>query len=329
MERAHLLAGTRAVIDHSRVLVHLATGIGNIVLATPLLLALRQRFGAIDLLLHPDYAGVAELFRGWSALGSVFDGRAGERPSGAYDVLVPAIPPFAWPRFAAHYRGRGNAVVRPPDALFYQDEQGYYLAFAEQLGWRPDRRPDCFLPVAPAGIAGVTAETLILAPGCKTGQMAKKRWPHFLALAALFPDVVIIGTEDDLLFANGAPMRFPEHVRSLIGNLSLKELAGVLAACGAVVANDSGIGHIAAAVGVPTILVFGPTPDKALGTLPSNATVLRQGLACEPCWFGNRFAACGGRITCLRELSATRVTAALRAASLTLRARVTESSYDL
>jgi ADP-heptose:LPS heptosyltransferase len=299
------------MIDRARVLVHLATGIGNIVLATPLLLALRERLGAVDLLLHADYAGVDDLFRGWSALGTVFDGRAGEFPPGPYDVFVPAIPPFAWPRFAAQYRGRTNIVPRPPDALFYLDEQGYYIAFAEQLGWQQQRRPECFLPVAPASVAGITTDTLILAPGCKTGQMAKKRWPHFPALAELFRDVVVVGTLDDLVLADGKPMRFASHVRSLIGDLSLKELAGVLAAGGAVVANDSGIGHMAAAAGVYTVLVFGPTPDTTLGALASNVTVLRSGLSCEPCWLSNRFAACASRITCLSDLSAARVAAVL------------------
>lgn len=302
-----IVAGTGIVTVRPRVLVHLATGIGNIVLATPLLLTLRQRFSAIDLLLHADYPGVAELFRGWSTVDKVFDGRAGERPPSGYDVLVPAIPPFAWPRFAAQYRGQPNTVPRPPDPEFYQDEQGYYLAFAERLECAIDPRPRCFLPVAPARIVGVTDATLVLAPGCKTGEMAAKRWRYFPELADLFSDVVLVGTSDDLQRWDGVRFRFPSHVRSLIDGLSLRDLASVMASSGAVVANDSGIGYIAAATGVPTILLFGPTPSGALGNLPDNVTVLRAGLPCEPCWFEGRFRACGRRITCLEELTVRHV----------------------
>jgi ADP-heptose:LPS heptosyltransferase len=312
MERAYIFAKPNIVMNGARVLVHLATGIGNIVLATPLLLALRQQFNTIELLVDADYPGMGELFRGWSALAGVFDGRAGERPAGASDIYIPAIPPFAWPRFAARYRGLANVVPRPADELFYQNEQHYYLEFAAQLGCRPQTPAACFLPVPPAVTPGITANTLILAPGCKTGEMTKKRWPYFTELAEAFDDVVVVGTADDLVHADDRPMRFPSHVRSLIDRLSLRELAAAIATGWAVVANDSGIGHIAAAIGTQTVLLFGPTPDRTLGQLPPNVIALRNGLACEPCWFDSRFAACAGRISCLGQLSPARVAAVLR-----------------
>jgi ADP-heptose:LPS heptosyltransferase len=102
-------------------------------------------------------------------------------------------------------------------------------------------------------------------------------------------------------------------VSNLVGRLTLRQTASVLAAAGAVVANDSGLGHIAAAVGVPTVLLFGPTPDVALGRFPPNVMVLRSDLACAPCWFGARFKACGGRIDCLDRLTPARVAEAVTA----------------
>src|SRR5262249_1751031 len=158
-------------------------------------------------------------------------------------------------------------------------------------------------------------DTVVLAPGCKTGEMAAKRWPHFPRLAESFADVVVIGTPDDLRHFNGAAMTFPDHVRSLVGNLALEQVARVLAAAGGVVANDSGLGHVAGAVGAPTILLFGPTPDLTLGRLPRNVTVLRAGLPCEPCWFSNRFARCAGTIDCLDRLAVEDVVKAIVTAS--------------
>jgi ADP-heptose:LPS heptosyltransferase len=149
---------------------------------------------------------------------------------------------------------------------------------------------------------------LVLAPGCKGGEMAAKRWPHFAALAGHFADVAVVGTEDDLRGFGGAPRPpFPPHVRNLVGRLTLRQTAASLAAAGAVVANDSGIGHMAAAVGVPTVLLFGPTPAATLGRFPPNVTVLDAGLPCAPCWFGARFSACGRRIDCLQGLTVSRV----------------------
>jgi ADP-heptose:LPS heptosyltransferase len=288
---------------HQAVLVHLASGIGNIVLATPLLMTLSRQGYAVDLLVDGDYAETAALFRGWSALRAVYNGKANERPGGDYCVRIPAIPPFYWNRYARHYRNATNSLARPPDALFYRDEQAYYLEFARSLGCDLDQGLSYSFPAPRDQTQGITAATLVLAPGCKTGEMAAKRWPHFPSLAERFADVVVVGTPDDLSHFRGAQMHFPGHVRSLVGCLSLVQVAGVLAAAGVVVANDSGLGHVAGAVGAPTVLLFGPTSDRALGRLPGNVTVLRTGLPCEPCWFSQRFSRCAGNIDCLDRLA--------------------------
>src|SRR5215469_3033475 len=289
------------------VLVHLAAGLGNIILATPMLLALSRSGFAVDLLVDGDYGETADLLRGWSALRAVYNGTAGERPPQSYELRIPALPPFYWSRFAADY----SDPPRPADTLFYRDEQAYYLEFARRLGCEVEEPPYYFLPAAPDERNEITADTLVLAPGCKTGEMAAKRWPHFPCLAECFGDVVVVGTADDLHNFDGTPMRFPSHARSLVGRLSLRETADVMAAAGVVVANDSGLGHIAGAVGTPTILLFGPTPDATLGRLPPNVRVLRAGLACEPCWFGDRYGPCAGRVACLPLIQPARVAAAI------------------
>jgi ADP-heptose:LPS heptosyltransferase len=281
------------------VLVHLAAGIGNVVFATPLLVALGRMGLAVDVWLSADYADTADLLRDWSTVRGIVTGIRGR-----YAACLPAVPPFYWRRFAACYRGRAGVVPRPPDALFWSDEQAYYLEFARTMGYSGPK-PDMFLPVSPSFEHGVTSATLVLAPGCKTGEMAAKRWPHFPELAALFPDVAVVGTADDLRRFDGGQLRFPPHVRMLTDRLSLRQTAELLASAGAVVANDSGLGHMSAALGAPTILLFGPTPDRTLGAFPPNVSVIRAGLPCEPCWFsGPRFGACAGRIECLHAIAA-------------------------
>jgi hypothetical protein len=291
-------------------LVHLSAGVGNLVLATPLLAALDMLAYEVDLLLHADYPETADLFRDWSAVGHVY---AGGFPSGtAYHRLVPAVPPFYWARLGRTLQGRRGVLARPPDELFHRDEQRWYLAFAEAMGWPAGRHPVYRLPMAPSGEHGVGGSTLVLAPGCKTGEMAAKRWPHFTALAERFDDVVVVGTDDDLHDAGGKRLHFPAHVRSLAGRLTLRETAEILAAAGAVVANDSGLGHVAGAVGAPTLLLFGPTSDAVLGRFPPNVVVLRGGLPCEPCWTTARLRACAGRRDCLQTLGVDHVAAEVR-----------------
>lgn len=293
-------------------LVHLASGIGNIVQATPLLIALSRHGYTLDVLIDGDYAETADLFQGWSALRTVFNGAVGARPSAPYLKLIAAMPPFYWPRYRQRYAYRGDCVARPPDPLFYQDEQAYYLAFAKTLGCPVQDPLYPFLPIPASQTLGINERTLVLAPGCKTGEMAAKRWPYFAELAEAFEDVVVVGSEDDLRQFDGKPIIFPRHVRCLAGALSLRETAEAIAAAGVVVANDSGLGHVAGATGTPTILLFGPTPDRTLGRLPPNVQILRTGLACEPCWFTARLTACAGGVDCLRQLSVAAVAAAAK-----------------
>lgn len=289
------------------VLVHLASGIGNIILATPLLLVLKRDGFCVDVLIDADYPGAGDLLGDWSGIRTIYDSRRPRPQQSSYAHVLAAIPPFYWGRYARQYARPRQTIYRAPDALFYCDEQAYYLEFARALGCDISNPPYYFLPVAPEASSTAQSTTVVLAPGCKTGEMAAKRWPFFPELAETLSDVVLVGTEDDLDQFAGARMRFPSHIRSLVGRLSLRETATVLASAGAVVANDCGLGHIAAALGTPTILLFGPTPHATLGRFPPNVTVLRRGLDCEPCWFKKRFDACGGKISCLKELTVDEV----------------------
>ena len=284
-----------------QVLAHLASGVGNIVLATPLLIALSEMEFDVDVRLDADYPPTSELLEPWSVVRTV--STRAPLPARDYAYIVPAVPPFYWRRFAHEYRGLRNCVARPPDSVFHTDEQAFYLAFARALGYPPDTRPAYRLPIAPAERFGVTTRTLVIAPGCKTGEMAAKRWPHFPELAERFADVAVVGTRDDL-----PPRPFPAHCRSFVDRLTLRETAEVLASAGLVVGNDSGLSHVAAATGTPTVMLFGPTDHRVLGPLPPNVRVLRAGLPCEPCWTTERLKHCAARVDCLAGLSVDTVT---------------------
>jgi len=64
---------------------------------------------------------------------------------------------------------------------------------------------------------------------------------------------------------------------------SLVQLAGVLKSCTAYVGNDSGITHLAATLGVPTIAIFGPTDPTVWGPRGSQVTVIYEKKSCSPC----------------------------------------------
>ncbi|NJC21358.1 ADP-heptose:LPS heptosyltransferase [Arthrobacter pigmenti] len=111
-------------------------------------------------------------------------------------------------------------------------------------------------------LAGRRARPLVVIhPGATD---PRRRWPtsSFAAVAAMAArdgnDVVVVGDDSDLPAAQEILERAeePDRIRSLAGQLSLSELAGVLSVASVVVGNDSGPRHLAQAVGTPTVGVY-------------------------------------------------------------------------
>ena len=69
----------------------------------------------------------------------------------------------------------------------------------------------------------------------------------------------------------------------LVGRTTLPALAGVLTRCRALVTNDSGAMHLAAAAGVRVAAVFGPTNEHATRPLGDAHTVITHPVWCRPC----------------------------------------------
>jgi heptosyltransferase-2 len=161
------------------------------------------------------------------------------------------------------------------------------------------------------------APLVVLAPGAAYG--GAKRWPpaHFAelacALAADGVEVVMVGSQADLPVgrAVAAEAERLSGSRVAIGNLmgtDLAALAGILAHCRALVTNDSGAMHLAAALGVRVTAVFGPTDERL--TRPSGAghAVLVNPVWCRPCMMRE----CPIDHRCLRGIAAARVVDSVR-----------------
>jgi ADP-heptose:LPS heptosyltransferase len=214
--------------DAELVLVHIGAGIGNVVLATPLLVALSELHFTVDVWLTSDYDQTANLLKAWSAIRTISTDPALDLRLGSYRHVIPAIPPFYWPRYASKLSSILALVPRPSESLFYQDEQEFYLSFARRLGYPPDKRPFVCLPIASSKLQKVGLHTLVVAPGSKTGEMAAKRWPYFSELANEFDDVAVVGITDDLRRHDETPLRFGPHVKTFVDRLALRETAELL-----------------------------------------------------------------------------------------------------
>jgi lipopolysaccharide heptosyltransferase II len=106
------------------------------------------------------------------------------------------------------------------------------------------------------------------------------------------------------------------HV-NLVGKTKLSELITRLRACRLLVTNDTGTMHLAAALGVPTVSIFGSTEPVLTGPLGSQHTVLRHQVPCSPCF---QRTCPFGTYECMTKIQpaqvSTAVLAALRATAL-------------
>lgn len=143
-------------------------------------------------------------------------------------------------------------------------------------------------------------ETLILAPGAAH---ATKRWPYWEALARAWPgDVRAVGGPEDAAIV------------ARIGGVTeagFEATLGALQGAAVLVAGDTGLLHLGAAVGLPVVGLFGPTTAQD-GFWCHTGEALERPLSCRPCSrFGGPVCPIGDH-ACLRDLSVEDVIAAVR-----------------
>ena len=226
--------------------------------------------------LVPWFAGI-ELRIGWSGearLGLLNDRRK----------LVKARYPLMIERFMALADPAGELPEQPYPFPQLQPDRSRALALADKFN----------LP---------TENVVILCPGAEFGPA--KKWPveHFAELASqlleLGQQVWLMGSpkdaQDTAKIKGLAPACF-----DLAGKTSLTDAIDLMSFAGQAVCNDSGLMHVACALGVPTVGVFGSTSPGFTPPLGERAVVVEQSLACRPCFQRE----CPlGHLDCLRTLT--------------------------
>jgi len=157
---------------------------------------------------------------------------------------------------------------------------------------------------------------LALCPGAEFGEA--KRWPseHYAAVADAMTrqgwQVWLFGSKNDHPVGEQIRDRLIPGLReesyNLAGETSLAEAIDLMSCADAVVSNDSGLMHVAAALNRPLVAVYGSTSPGFTPPLAEQVEVVRTGIECSPCFDRTcRF----GHYNCLRLLEPGRVIAAL------------------
>ena len=306
----------------ARVLILRLGGIGDVLLSTPVIRTLSARFpeSRIDFLTKEAYIPI---LKGNPGLNGVI-GFSSENEirglaetvrrirAGKYDAIVDLQNNFRSRLFARFSGARIRKTYRSGRlrrfALVHFRMDRYreevpvplkYLASVRDLGAEDDGRGlDLFLDdsaresvqtrMERAGVAS-GAKIVALAPGA--GRLTK-RWPavRFAEVGRHFGGrgfrVAILGGPKDAEACAAVFAGIGLTAFSFCGSMTLPETAALLERSALLVANDTGVMHMASALKTPTVAVFGPT-TRHFGFFPfrSPAVVLERDLPCRPCSF--------------------------------------------
>jgi heptosyltransferase-2 len=312
------------------VLVIQTAFLGDVVLTTPLLSTLADRYGPVDVVTTPAASSLLENHpairsvvrydkhgsdRGWRGIrrvGGLLRNRRYHRvyvPHRSVRSAVLALWSGARNRIgfadspaAITYTTR---VRRPPAG--HEVERLLALA-GENTGSTPRvslelSAEDHAAADAWLALHAVAPRFAALAPGSVWGT---KRWPYYAELASVLDrPTVIVGGHDDVSLANAVVAAAAGRAVSAAGALTLRGSAALLQRASVLVTNDSAPLHLATAVGTPVVALFGPTvPEFGFGPRGMDDVALgHEGLACRPCSRHGPQICPLGHHRCMRELS--------------------------
>ncbi|HXK02293.1 MAG TPA: lipopolysaccharide heptosyltransferase II [Verrucomicrobiae bacterium] len=157
---------------------------------------------------------------------------------------------------------------------------------------------------------GIPGPAVGISPGAAYGNA--KRWPaeRFAeAAGSLGMPCLIFGSAAERALceeAAAALRRAGRDAWNLAGETTLRDFIDLAAACRVFLTNDSGAMHVASALGVPTVTIFGATDDTTTGPTGPLARVVREHAECSPCLLRE----CPIDHRCMTRVSSERVSAA-------------------
>src|SRR5580658_4832950 len=195
-----------------------------------------------------------------------------------------------------------KAVPVPKVGEIPVHEQYYYLELLRRAGWLDSLPNESFIKLnVPEGDRQRAAEFLLsasvrpdsfrIAIGAGASYGSAKCWPpdRFAELAnrlqAQTPaDVILFGTSAEAAVSSAIAAGMSHPPIDLTGKTSINDLPAMLSQCHLFIGNDSGAMHVAAAVGLPVVAVFGPTDPLGTAPVTPHCSIVQEKPYCSPCF---------------------------------------------
>ncbi len=293
-------------------------GIGDMICLTPALLALRKRYPGMRMVVLCENNTPRELISHWKGVCTLsmrerkFEGISGklkmikELRRFCFDVSVMnAVGPSfrsavisllsgARVRIGKSVRGRGFFnTIRFPEYRMHEVDTNFEI-FRYLDVERGDEKPFVQIPEESFLFVDrwyeerkITARGIIgIHPGAGD---KKKRWDKFGELMESFlrkgKKIVVFGTEDERYYIESI---VPQNkcVFPFVG-YSITQTSAMINRCELFIGNDSGLSHLASALSVPTVTIFGPSSWKRGRPYGDKSVIVKSNLPCSPCsWLG-------------------------------------------
>lgn len=320
--------------DIQKILFIRPGGIGDAVLLVPTILVIRRNYpvAVIDLLAEKRNAAVFGLC---PSIQNVF---SYENPREllkvlrtGYDIVIDAEQ---WHRLSAvvarltrapwvigfSTNERERLYTHPVNYSHYDCEADSFCHLLEPLGITIKNKELPFLTVPDYAVKkadmflGKFSEKpfITIFPG---SSIPEKQWDmgSFVKLALKFNQagfpIVVIGSEKERV--TGEAMSCGLEALNLAGKTSLVETVALIGKSSLLVSGDSGVLHIAAGLGKPTVSLFGPSNAKKWAPKGERHIVISRNLPCSPCSKYGYIPKCPRNAKCMREIKVTEVFAAV------------------
>jgi lipopolysaccharide heptosyltransferase II len=238
-------------------------------------------------------------------------------------------------RMGYNFKGRGKFLTRKIKLTTYHDKHivEYYAGLLKYLGLEL-KRPKLELYLREndtawakdslAKIEKGSGPLVAIIPGGGAswgGESFRKHWPaqNFAETADKIIEshqarVVMLGDSREKEITDKVAAGMRHSALNLGGKTSLGQMAAVLALADLAITNDGGPLHMAVALGIKTVSIFGPVDSLVYGPYPNSDKhiVVKSSLSCQPCYQAFRLPSCSRGRECINSVAVEEVCAAAR-----------------
>ena len=210
-------------------------------------------------------------------------------------------------------------------------EQFYYLELVRRAGWVERVEGESEISLSVSREAEEAAEQRLIAAGVKsrpgsgsTLRVAIGAGASYGSAKCWFPErfaevanrlraesdaeIILFGTAGETAVSNAIVAHMKRKPIDLTGKTAIAELPALLSRCQLFIGNDSGAMHVASAVGLPVVAIFGPTDPFGTAPVTPKCTIVQDKPYCSPCFLRR----CPTDHRCMTRVSSESVTAAAR-----------------